>query len=411
VSQLYLTDSGHVIPTLSEELTTYRRARKILHLPGTTHPGTLYVLARAYAGTESPLRVSVNGFELAAIETGDHQAFRWYALSVAPALLKAGANVIELWSDSAAMDAWSLGIEGGQRQPESFVSDDSGGTWRNEKMGYLNVLEGEYMVRLRLTEGEDPPPPAMVWENPDNPRLHHLLGRIPAEAARPGPRMARVRALSTWLSQSWQHIDARIGAQFAPWDAETILAWGRARVGQDGRLPVVMCVHYGAAFVSCCAALGIPARCAVFAGSHDGSDGHFTAEVWFDEYQKWAFVDPNADALFCREGVPLSVSEIQALGPDLGRFAVWGAGSEFQRRYPPILSFVNNNYLRGQFIKHRSLWARTDFFSHPELTPPAHGATAYSETNLVWEQRDREAGFGMFPYFGGSDYFEAAPGW
>jgi hypothetical protein len=48
---------------------------------------------------------------------------------------------------------------------------------------------------------------------------------------------------------------------------------------------------------------------------------------------------------------------------------------------------------------------------HPELTPPAHGSAAYSETNLVWETRDREDGFGMFPYFSGSEYFDEGPGW
>jgi len=353
--------------------------------------------------------LAVNGALTEPIQPGDHAAYRWYAVSVAPNLLKPGANTFDLWSDSSAMDAWSLGLEGGHRVPQSFISDDSGQTWRNEKMSYLNVLQGEYILRLRLAEGADPAPPALAAEDPQHPRLKHLRQRIPAQAVKAGARMAQVQALLTWISTSWQHIDSGRAAQYAPWDAETILSWGRARVGQDGRLPVVMCVHYGVTFVTCCAALGIPARCAVFAGSQGGSDGHFTAEVWFDEYHKWVFVDPNADALFCRDGSPLSVSEMQALGAELGRFAVWGPGSEFQRRYPHIMTFVKDNYLIGQFIKHRSIWARTDFYSHPELTPPSHGSSAYSETDLIWEQRDRDGGFGMFPYFGDRDYFDAPP--
>jgi len=409
MSQLYLTESGHVVPTLGEELTTYRRARKILHLPGTRSPATLYLLARAYAGTDSPLRLAVNDTLLPPLPPGDHLAYRWHKVIVPQELIRPGANTIDLWTDSAAMDAWTLGIEGSHRAPDSFISDDSGQTWRNSQMGYVNVLEGEYVVRLRLVEGEDPPPPPLVREDPEHPRLRHLLTRIPTAAAVPGARMARVSALLSWISTSWQHIDSGIAAQYAPWDAETILSWGRARVGQDGRLPVVMCVHYAVVFVACCDALGIPARCAVFAGGLDGSDGHFTAEVWFDEYGKWIFVDPNADAMVCREGVPLTVNEIQALGPDIGKFVAWGPGSAYQRRYPHIMTFVRDNYVRGQFIKHRSIWARTDFYSHPELTPPGHGSTAYCETSLVWEQRDRESGFGMFPYFGTPEYFDSPP--
>jgi hypothetical protein len=35
MSKLYLTETGRVIPTLCEELTTFRRARKRLRLPAT----------------------------------------------------------------------------------------------------------------------------------------------------------------------------------------------------------------------------------------------------------------------------------------------------------------------------------------------------------------------------------------
>ena len=41
MSKLYYTDGGHVVPTMCEEVTTFRRARKALHLPGTSVTGTL----------------------------------------------------------------------------------------------------------------------------------------------------------------------------------------------------------------------------------------------------------------------------------------------------------------------------------------------------------------------------------
>jgi hypothetical protein len=382
----------------------------VLELPGTAAPARLFVLARSYAGSQAPLRLAVNRTEAAALLPGHYTGWRWLEFQLAPELIQAGSNTFEFWTDSTDMDAWSLAIEGGHAHPASQVSDDAGQSWRHARMGYLNVLNGEYLVRVRLAESHDPPPPPLTWEDPAHPRLAPLRARLPEAARAPGPLLPRVRALLTWLSTSWQHTDSGKAAQFAPWDAETILSWGRHRVGQDGRLPVVMCVHYGVTLVSCCTALGIPARCAVFTGALNSATGHFAAEVWFDDLGKWVFVDPNADALFCRAGVPLSVSEIQAADPDeLSQLAVWGSGSEYQLRYPGMTNFSHDNYLRGVFIRHRAVWARTDFYSRPELTPPAHGATVYCETGLIWETRDQEAGFGMFPYFGGSDYFDAPP--
>ena len=61
MSKVYYTESGYVLPTLGEELTGYRRARKQLELPGTSAPAALYLLARPYTGSGLPLRISVNG--------------------------------------------------------------------------------------------------------------------------------------------------------------------------------------------------------------------------------------------------------------------------------------------------------------------------------------------------------------
>lgn len=409
MSKLYLSESGHVVPTLCEELTTYRRARKVLQLPGTAAPGTLYILARAYAGSDLPLRLAVNGTEVPAVQPKSSEAYLWYDAPVDASLLKSGANTFEFWTDATAMNAWSLAIEAGHAEPESSISDDGGKTWRNEKMGYLNVLRGEYAVRMRLAEGEDPAPPAMVWEDPTNPRLESLRQIMPAQALEPGPLLSRVRALTSWISSSWEHTNSARAAQYAPWDAETILAWGKARSGHDNRLPIVMCVHYAVAFVSCCQAAGIPARCAVFIGTLGGSDGHFVAEVWLEDYAKWVMVDPNLDAILWKDGVPLSVTEIQQAGSDLSELVEWGPGSEFQRRYPHIVEFMEDNFSRGLFVRHRSIWPRADFLSHPELSPPGHGSTAYCETSLVWEKRDLQRGLGMFPHFADPVYFDAPP--
>ena len=171
MSKLYYTERGHTIPTLGEELTTFRRARKVLALEPTTDPATAYVLAQCYDDSDLPLRVSVNGREIEPLCSKPGSGYKWYSFDLPTGLLQAGDNSFEFWCDATAMNGWSLAIEAGHAAPGSYVSDDGGATWRNHSMAYLNVLRGEYLVRVRLVEGEDPAPPAMEWEDPESPRL------------------------------------------------------------------------------------------------------------------------------------------------------------------------------------------------------------------------------------------------
>ena len=71
MSKLYYTESGHSMPNLAEELTTFRRARKVLTLPPTSSPATLYFVARAHEGSNRPLHVSVNGTTLPPVPPQD----------------------------------------------------------------------------------------------------------------------------------------------------------------------------------------------------------------------------------------------------------------------------------------------------------------------------------------------------
>lgn len=157
MSRLYYREEGRVMPSLCEELTIFRRARKTLILPTTNAPGVVYILARPYPENNAPLRVAVNGTEVAALKPMRPGSYSWYEISVSE--LKEGENTFELWTDHTAMAGWSLAMEAGHPAPDSAVSDDGGQTWRSERMGYLNAVLGEYVIRVRLAEGEDPPPP------------------------------------------------------------------------------------------------------------------------------------------------------------------------------------------------------------------------------------------------------------
>ena len=101
MSRLYYSEEGRVMPSLCEELTIFRRARKTLTLPATNAPGTVYILARPYLENNAPLRVSMNGAEVAALNPTRRGAYSWYEFSVEK--LKEGENTFELWTDHTAM--------------------------------------------------------------------------------------------------------------------------------------------------------------------------------------------------------------------------------------------------------------------------------------------------------------------
>ena len=413
MSKLYYTESGHSMPNLAEELTTFRRARKVLTLPPTSSPASLYFIARAHEGSNLPLYVSVNGTPFQQV-TPQLPWHTWYELSLDPTLLRAGDNVFEFWTDSTAMNSWALGLEAGHADPNSFVSDDSGSSWRSHHMAYLNVVRAEYVVRVRLAEGEDPSPPSMVFNDPDDPRLESLRAIMPAQALdRSLPKLERLRAISTWLASSWEHTPATpdLGVINSPWDPETVLAWAPGQCGHNGLRPTANCIFYGVAFANAAQAIGVPARCAIFAGKPGKADGHFTAEYWSDEHHKWAMVDPNFDDFFIRDGVPLSVSELQKLGSDLEDVTARGPGAESQRPNQRVHRWFDSHERRARSLEFRTAWYRADQLTRPEFSPPAHGGGgAYTETGIVWEERDKDT-WPMFPLFGSPDYFDAPPVW
>ena len=413
MSKIYYTESGHSMPNLAEELTTFRRARKVLTLPPTSSPASLYFIARAHEGSNLPLYVSVNGTPFQQV-TPQLPWHTWYELSLDPTLLRAGDNIFEFWTDSTAMNSWALGLEAGHADPNSFVSDDSGRSWRSHHMAYLNVVRAEYVVRVRLAEGEDPAPPSMVFNDPDDPRLESLRATMPAQALdRSLPKLERLRAISTWLASSWEHTPATpdLGVINSPWDPETVLAWAPGQCGHNGLRPTANCIFYGVAFANAAQAIGVPARCAIFAGKPGKADGHFTAEYWSDEHHKWAMVDPNFDDFFIRDGVPLSVSELQKLGSDLEDVTARGPGAESQRPNQRVHRWFDSNERRARSLEFRTAWYRADQLTRPEFSPPAHGGGgAYTETGIVWEERDKDT-WPMFPLFGSPDYFDAPPVW
>ncbi|MEE2658965.1 MAG: transglutaminase-like domain-containing protein [Candidatus Latescibacterota bacterium] len=397
------------MPSLGEELTRFRRVRKHLDLPATEFPAVLYILARPDPQTHGPLHIRVNNADLPPVAASKPGVYQWYAIEVSPDRLRSGDNCFELWTESVAMDGWTLALEAGHGRPGSERSDDAGVNWRRDRMGYLNNVCAEYVLRIRLAEGEDPPPATLPLEDCKSARMQALRDSLPEAVQRKVPPLERIRTISTWLGSSWEHTASNRAEQYGPWEVETILAWGARRQGHNGKRPIVMCVHYAAAMVSVAQAVGLSARCAVLTEAPNGSAGHFVAEVWVPELEKWIVVDPNSDTLFVRHGIPMSMTEIQDAGADVGDHIEFGPGSEFQLGFSHMVEFCEKNLKKGVCFQHRSVWYRADLLTRPEFSPPGHGSLSYCETGLIWEQRDLDRGFGMFPSFGSPEFFNSPP--
>ena len=404
MSKLFYSETGRVMHLVCEELSKRRHVRKVLRLPArVTTGGTLYLLGKARPGCVLPLRVRVNGRDFAVPPCEPPSYYwNWYALPLAADELRGGENVVELWSDNAAMDGWMLAISGSVENPASALSLDGGQHWQNERMSVQHCVRGEYIVRLRLDDPAlaDPAPPAMRWETPDHPQLAELRALVPEDIRAITAPWTRARALCSWVSRqftcSWGDQLPYEHAEYCPWDALTILSWRQANYGEFQSNPIAFCVHYGFTLASFALALGMPARCVCCTGSlleHKG--GHFVSEVWLEEWHKWCCLDPIFDIAFVSGDIPWSYQEIAtstqaALLPYIDR----GPGYAWHQ------AARHNNYEHhaiSDTFALRAIWPRTDFFSHPELTPPSHGASYYAETDWLWIGDGQHDELGMFP--------------
>jgi hypothetical protein len=405
MSGLVTNETGRVVASLGEEVNGRRHARTELAIG--SEQSSLYVLARSHRPDGPPLEVRIDGTPVGAFPASGDPVLSWRELTL-PRGAGSATSSVTLSSSGSAMDAWSLGVDyttGGGDQ----LSIDGGDTWSTDRIGHLHLAPARYVVRARVETAADPQPPAHSWEDRQHPMVQAFVDQLPAEALTSSDPLTTARALSTWVCRSWRYRNTSEATQYTPWDPPTILSWGAREQGHAGNLPVVMCVHYALVLTAACQALGIPARCAVLTGSVNGFDGHFVTEVWSERLGRWVMLDPTFDVVVDTPDGPADLKTIRDLGPEVRHHVVAGPGIEERLAMPSQRLWFEENLLRGVCFRNRSLWPRSDFLSRPDLTPPGHGSSSYTELDLVWDEQCRDNGFGMFRYFGGVEWFDAPP--
>ena len=217
--------------------------------------------------------------------------------------------------------------------------------------------------------------------------------------------------LAGWLSSSWPYANEFEASSYAPWDARTILKWGRAGKDDNGEKPIVMCVHYAVCFIQFCIAMNIPARAIVLSPDLYSSNGHFVAEVWLEEFQSWAMIDPNLHLCF-RDGNtqrPLAVGELHERREELNALA--HCGETFASLEDRLQNFGREWCFSGEVYRLWGAWARHDWIENRQFAPPSHGAVLYAETDILWSTPDGRATseLAMFPHFLSPQQLTQAP--
>ncbi len=116
----------------------------------------------------------------------------------------------------------------------------------------------------------------------------------------------KLKRLLDWVSNRWEHVGDNATKE---WNALAIL--DAVAKGERFR-----CVEYSIVFANCAAAIGYPARIIGLSRlgvAYGSGKGHVCTEVWSNQYQKWLLFDPQNNAWWEAEGVPLNAQECRRM--------------------------------------------------------------------------------------------------
>jgi len=209
------------------------------------------------------------------------------------------------------MNSWSLAMESGFQNPDSQLSTDGGATWSNQAMGYHHVSRAEYLVADSVWRKERIPNLlAGIPENHPASLTTAYAKALPEAALAPGSTLARVQAITAWISTGWEYCAShtRCPIRTLGYRDDLCLGTGKKRAQQPAANSDVRPLWH-----SICHCLPGPP---VFTGTSShlhraisgGVQGHFAAEVWNCLNITNGFLsDPNVDLVISKDQVPLSI--------------------------------------------------------------------------------------------------------
>jgi len=404
MSRVIFTDNNRVLPEHAQPIGAEVAARKRLHIEriGRVDGARLFFFARRMRTNMPKMTVAVNGRQIGQVGAVARAAgFGWFSVNVPPEALRRGDNDIVLASPTCTPGDWRLALAATPRPAQSFASPDGGKTWGAEHLGRFAAMTGEYLVRLRLDDGQPIPEPEFIPEPDSCPELGRLRQALPEPVVAAGPdTYERARQLGTWLARRLTYANTDDASQYCPWNFWEILRGNddNKRALQRGRPTpnIVMCVHFAVAYVQAATALGVKARCMVCTAGIHTSHGHFFPEVWLPERECWAVVDPTGDFVFIDEdGAPRGACDLYAHRDRLPAWLTYGPG--WARHRKRLGGFRDVCVRSGATYRNLGYWRRHDFFSHPEEAASVHGAVSYCEPDIVWLQGDDQR-LAAFPY-------------
>ena len=146
----------------------------------------------------------------------------------------------------------------------------------------------------------------LMYHSPDDPGPAQLRAEYGLDDVIEGidDEFERMVALTGWVNSRWSHSGSN-----KPSSSNPLVILKEAADGASFR-----CVEYSVVMVGAAQALGMPARIVGLktrrAATARAAAGHVIAEVWLDDYEKWAAADPQLGYVFRADGVPLNAVEL-----------------------------------------------------------------------------------------------------
>lgn len=399
-SRLYFSERGRVPFRPNEEIWQWAWIRKTFEIAPSKQDGVLFLFVKEYPDNTYPLNIQIGDLSLQLKPQPEIQGvFAWREVKVPATMLSGKQVVFTVTCQANSMNAWILALDVTGNKGISVKSVDQGKTWQSRGMGFDNSVSGEYVMRLRA-EGPELRHPDLPfqYEDPNNAKLTWLrsylkeqMGSLPD-----GGDLEKSLALNDWLTQQWPHRYDGPGSIYAPWDATTILAWGRR---QDKEKRSIYCVHYAVAFVQFATAIGLESRVVVSDVTHPtAGDGHCIPEVYCRDLKKWVMLDPDTDLTFMADGNYLSVLEFHELTVSGRHDQVQFVPRKHHHEKPEVIRNFWKDYWPGALFKRWGILLRNDFYSQPEHIPLELGEKNHHCVDLLWYDSPAVPRYDWFPY-------------